>query len=215
VREQCHHSGSVRRSQLVERGVDGGFERGVVGERSIGQGLFLGELPDPFDEVQVRRVRGQVDQVDAGARGDAPHDGGVLVAGVVPDDADRPLGVGLAEFQQQAGDGNLIDGAVGGFADERAGDGIQGAQDAVALPASAGGDDPTHVAPEVAEEGTADEVGGIDEEDFPLARRGLFQEGLQGLIMELLLDDGVRLGRDPAGLAVAEAATFLKTAAPA
>jgi len=58
-------------------------------------------------------------------------------------------------------------------------------------------------------------VSGIDDEDFPLPGRGLFQEGLQGLIVELLRDDGVRLGRHPAGFAVAEAATFLKTAAHA
>ena len=103
----------MRRSQLVERGVDGGSERGVVGERPIGQGLLFDELPDPFDEVQVRRLRNQVDEVDAGVLGDAPDDGVVLVASVIPNDADRSRGVGRADFQKQAGDGDLIDGAVG------------------------------------------------------------------------------------------------------
>ena len=210
MRQQGHHFLVVSRAELAEGGVDGGLERGVVGEDFVGQGFLFRELPDPFDQVQVRGVRRQVDQVDAGVGRDAPHDRGGLVAGVVQDHADRPVGVGVANLQEQSADGDSIDGAVGGFANERAGDGVQRSQNAVALPAGPGGDDPADEAPEVAEEGPADEVDGIDEDHAPLFVDGLFRERLQGFIVELLLDDGVRLGRNAAGFAVAEPEFFKK-----
>jgi len=85
--------------------------------------------------------------------------------------------VGVAEFQEQAAHGNGVHVADSGFADQRAGRGVQRPEDAVALPAGAGGNDPADAAPEVGEEGAADEVGGVDEEDASLVRDGFFNKG--------------------------------------
>ena len=57
-------------------------------------------------------------------------------------------------------------------------------------------------------------MGGVDEEDPAFTREGLFQQGLQRTIVELLLGDRVGFGGDASGLAIHQALFFLRTASP-
>src|SRR4051812_34818700 len=59
------------------------LEAGEVLVVPAGQDLLLYELPQPLDEVQVRRVRRQVQQLDPQLCGQEPHHLALLVAGVI------------------------------------------------------------------------------------------------------------------------------------
>ena len=103
----------------------------------------------------------------------------------------------------------------GGFPDQPVTDGVDSPQHTVALSSGGGGDDEGDQAPKVAEERSADEVGGIDEIDLAPTRDGLVRQGFQGTIPKLVLGLQVDVGGNAPGLAVLQAQALLKKAAPA
>ena len=161
--------------ELIENGVDRVFERSEIGEGAVGQRLLLHELPDPLNQVQVRRIRGQIDEINLSISGESSYQFGVLITGVIAHDADRTSRMSLAEFPQQAAEGVLIHRAIGGFAEEFPRLGIQGSEDAIPLPPRPGGHDPTEEAPKISQECSANEVGRIDEKDSSLVRNSLME----------------------------------------
>ena len=199
--------------QAIQNVVDGVLETAEVGEVPVHQGLLLHELPDPFDQVQVGRVGWQTDRADVVDLGHGPDELGVPVAGVVGHDVDRFVRMGFAKLVEELGD--FGDGSGGGDADQPVTDGVDSPQHTVALPSGGGGDDEGDQAPEVAEEGSADEVGGIDEIDLAPSRDGLVQQGFQGTIPKLVLGLQVDVGGNAPGLAVEQSQALLKKAAPA
>ena len=82
------------------------------------------------------------------------------------------------------------------------------------LSARTGRHDPADPAPKVGQKRATYEVGGIDEDDLPLAGNGLFEQRFSGLVVKVFLDVGVGFRRDAPGLAVSEATTVLKTGGP-
>ena len=213
--EQGGHLISELGAESFEHVVDGLLEPSEVGEVFVRQGLLPDELPDPFDQVQVGRVGWQTDQADVVDLGHGPDKRGVLVAGVVQHDVDRFVRMGESDFVQQPGHGFVVDRFGGGFPDQPVTDGVDSPEHAVALSSGGGGDHESDEAPEVAEERSADEVGGIDEIDLAPTRDGLVQQGFQSTIPKLVLGLQVDVGGNAPGLAVLQAQSLLKKAAPA
>ena len=215
MREQRGHLSLEGGVQTIEHVVDGLLETAEVGEVPVRQGLLPDELPDAFDQVQVGRVGWQIDQADVVDLGHGPDKRGVLVAGVVQHDVDRFVRMGESDFVQQPGHRFVVDRFGGGFPDQPVTDGVDSPQHTVALPSGGGGDDEGDQAREVAEERSADEVGGIDEIDLAPTRDGLVQQGFQGTIPKLGLGLQVDVGGNAPGLAVEQPQALLKKAAPA
>ena len=88
------------------------------------------------------------------------------------------------------------------------GGGIDGPEDVVPLPPGPGRDHPPDQAPQVAEERPADEVGGVGEQHPAFTGRRFGQPRPELAVEELLLGDGVGLGRHAPGLAIPEAQLF-------
>ena len=215
MREQRGHLSLEGGVQAIENVVDGLLEPSEVGEVFVRQGLLPDELPDAFDQVQVGRVGWQIDQADVVDLGHGPDELGVLVAGVVEHDVDRFVRMGFAKLVEELGDFDFGDGSDGGDAEELVADGVDRPEHAVTLPSGGGGDDEGDEAPEVAEERSADEVGGIDEIDLAPTRDGLVQQGFQGTIPKLGPGLQVDVGGNAPGLAVEQPQALLKKTAPA
>jgi len=92
------------------------------------------------------------------------------------------------------------------------GDGIQGSQHVIPLPAGRTGHEEANQAPEVTEEGPKDEMRRIDEQDRALAPVGLPQAGLEFRLQEVGLLLRVRLGRDRPDFAPAQVESVFKKA---
>src|SRR4051794_33075216 len=97
-------------------------------------------------------------------------------------------------------------------ADDLVRDGVQGRQDVVAFPTRWPRYEQPHQAPQASQERSEHEVGGIDEQDRPLAPLGLAQPRSQFVLEERGLLLGVGLGRDGPYLAPAQANFFFKKA---
>jgi len=67
---------------------DRGFEGGKVGVVVGIPALFLDELPEPFDQIEIRRVGGQEAQFDLQLGGGSQDQGAFLITGVVEKHAD-------------------------------------------------------------------------------------------------------------------------------
>ena len=68
------------------------------------------------------------------------------------------------------------------------------------LSARTGRHDPADPAPKVGQKRATYEVGGIDEDDLPLAGNGLFEQRFSGLVVKVFLDVGVGFRRDAPGI---------------
>ena len=83
---------------------NGGFEGSEVGVVPGVQALFLDELPQPLNQVEIRRVGRQETQFDVQAGRGCPHQGTVLIAGIVQENADGLLLVQRRQPAQEFAD---------------------------------------------------------------------------------------------------------------
>ena len=101
MRHECGEFGSVLGGNLVEAAVDGVAE---VGERFVVttvKDIALDELPQAFDEVEVRRVGRQELQPDVERCGQSHDQRTVLIAGVVQHECDGFLQSETGDLMQQ------------------------------------------------------------------------------------------------------------------
>src|SRR4051812_3283739 len=97
-------------------------------------------------------------------------------------------------------------------ADDSMRDGVQRRQDAVALATGWPRQEQTHQAPQVSQERTEHEMGGIDEQDGTLATLRLTQPRPELVVEERRLLGRIGLGRHRPYLAPAQANFFFKKA---
>jgi hypothetical protein len=167
------------RDAVLDRRLHGG----KVGVAARVQGASLNELPESFNQIEIRRITRQEQEVDTQRPGQRRHQTAMLVAGIVQHQRRRTMHRG-GNLPQQGAYRLGIDGSAGRYRDELMGDGVEGAQHTESLPAAAGGHVQSHQAPQVAEKTPIDEMRGIDEEDRPLAPFGLPEPGFQSLIQK-------------------------------
>lgn len=182
---------------------------GKVGVAARVQTASLDELPESFDQIEIRRVTRQEQEVDAQRPGQRGHQMAMLVAGIIQHQRRGTMHRG-GNLPQQVAHRFGVDGSAGRYRDELMGDGVEGAQHTESLPAAAGGHVQPHQAPQVAEKASINEMRGIDEEDRPRAPFGLPEPGFQPLIQKRLLGVRVGLGGQRAGFAPAQTESFFK-----
>jgi hypothetical protein len=125
----------------------------------------LGEFPQSFDQVEVRGVRRQEQQLYAQPFGFLFHLSAVLVAGVVEHQRNRPDCPG-GEFDEQLH--HRVGRDTRGVADpdQRSGHRIPSAQDVVPLPARCPADKHPHHTPQATQERPTDEMRCVHEVDI-------------------------------------------------
>lgn len=133
--------------RLAQALLNGRLERGEVGVVLGIQTLFLDELPQPFNQVQIRGIRRQVEQLDVEARRHRRHHRTFLVARVVQHQSNGHTQVQRRQLIQERAEALGVDVGVIGNRDEFMGDGVQGPQDVEALPPRWGLDEHAGEAP--------------------------------------------------------------------
>ena len=91
----------VRRAQFSQTVVNRRRECLVTRVLHRLQAFFLDELPHPLDQVQVRRIRRQEQQMDFQGSGQLLDQGAFLVAGIVQHQRDRTPHTGRSDLAQQ------------------------------------------------------------------------------------------------------------------
>lgn len=119
------------------------FHGGKVGVAVRVQGASLNELPESFNQIEIRRVTRQEQEVDTQRPGQRRHQTAVLVTGIVQHQRRGTMHRG-GNLSQQGADRFGIDGFTGRYRDEFMGDGVEGAQHAQSLPAVSGGHEQPH-----------------------------------------------------------------------
>ena len=138
--------------------------------RSTGlqSGLFR-ELPKALDQVEIRRVRWQKQQLNPELLGQTLHHPAMLIAGIVQHQRHgKPQRLG-GDLPQQFARGFRVDHGRVRDRHQRVGHGIPGPQHVVALAPRRSFDKQPHLRPEVTQERPQNKVGRVDEEHVPLA----------------------------------------------
>ena len=149
------------------------------------QAAFFHQLPEPFDQVELRRIRREKQQFDLQGGGGVLHQPTALIAGVVQNDGDRNGQGQLRQLAQQLTDTGAIDvGLGGGNGDPFVGDGVERPQHAEAVPAGGGRLPAAGHAPQPAQKQAVDEMGGIHKKHRTLTRLRLGQAWFQFLLLE-------------------------------
>jgi hypothetical protein len=151
------------------------------------QALLLHEPPHPLDQIQVRRVRGQIQQVNPQLLRQPRHQRALLVAGIVQNHRDRFPHAGLGDGPQQGTHGLGIDVTVVGHPKQAMTHGMQRPQHVVTLASGRRTHAPTPPTPDPTQEGGKHEVGRIHEVDLAAARARLGQHRVQLFVPERLL----------------------------
>lgn len=164
---------------MVQQRTDGELE---VAERGVVlriQDLLLGELPQALNEVQVRGIRWQEEQLDAQGPGGRLDQFAMLISSVVQYHRDRSRFRQRGQFAEQLANALGVD--VAGVADryQLVGGSTEGSQDIETLPSGVAADEQAGEAPEPSEKGRLDEVGGIHEVDPSLTSLRLLQPWLK------------------------------------
>lgn len=136
------------------------------------QTLLFDKLPQALNQIEIGRVRGQVEQFDAQGCGEGLHQGTALIARIVQDEGDRQPRVRSGQYLQQLADrrgGNV--GEIGDREEFMRG-GMQSRQDIEALAAGGSFDKQPLHAPENPQKGGKHKVRGIHEGDGAVARLG-------------------------------------------
>ena len=94
------------------------------------QAAFFHQLPEPFDQVELRRIRWEKQQFDLQGGGGVLHQPTALIAGVVQNDGDRNRQGQLRQLAQQLTDAGAMDVGLGGDGDQFVGDGVERPQHA-------------------------------------------------------------------------------------
>jgi hypothetical protein len=76
-------------------------EQVEVGLALVVEDLVLDELPQPFDEIEVGRIRGQEDQLDAEAFSSPQYHSATLVACIIENDHKMALVVADGKLLEQ------------------------------------------------------------------------------------------------------------------
>lgn len=163
--EEGVHSSLVLRGQVIEALLDGGRELLVLGVVGRTQALRLDELPDPLDQVQIGRVRRQVQQFDPQLLGQIVYQRALLVACIVQHQGDRqPRQRCRRHGTQQQTDRLGIDVAVVADLDQLVADTVQRRQYIVAFPPGGGAEEQACHTPDHAQERGVHEMRGVHEE---------------------------------------------------
>ena len=91
----------VSGGKLRQAVFDGGTEFGEGGEVFGVEAFLLDELPQPFDQIQVRGIRRQEQPLEAPRGGEFDAGGAVLITCVVQNDGDRPVPIQGGDLRQQ------------------------------------------------------------------------------------------------------------------
>ena len=151
--------------RLAQTVGDGRLEGGKVSVVLGIQALLFDEFPQPFNQVEIRRVGRQKTELDLQAGRGGEYHGAFLIAGIVQHQRDRHAEVEVSQLMQQLADTLGGDVGVIGHRNEFVRDRIQGAQDIEALASGRRLDEHPHQRPEKAQKGRQDEMGRIDKED--------------------------------------------------
>ncbi len=208
--------GAVFGGDVVEAAVDGTAEFGEVVVAATVEHVAFDELPEAFDQIQVRGIRRQGEQLDVERRREALHHRAVVIACVVENQSDWPR-------QPQRGD--LTQQVTHGVRRHRPGccdpnqfvrHGVPCSQHAVALAAgNASNHQATH-APLTAQERSLYEVGGVHKKHMTLATVCCFELRFQllfeklGLDGHMLLDGFLGRQRDGRRATPLQTETFLR-----
>ena len=125
------------------------------------QAAFFHQLPKPLNQVELRRIGRQKQQLDVQVGGDLLHQPAALIPGVVQYHRDRHGQAQRRQFVQHQADVLAVDIGVRGDGDQLMGRRVQGPQDAEPMPAAGGRLPAAGHAPNPAQEEAVDEVGGV------------------------------------------------------
>ena len=95
-----------------------GFEVLKGGIIASVQAAFFDQLPEPFDQVELGRIRREKQQLDLESSGGVLDQPTALIAGVVQNDGDRNRQGQLGQLAQQPTDAFAVNVGVGGDGDQ-------------------------------------------------------------------------------------------------
>ena len=144
------------------------FERRKVRIVFRVQTFFLDKLPEPFDQVKVRRVSRQETQFNIEAVGQGHDECAFLITGIIQEEGDRHAQVERRQFSQQVAHTFGIDLGIIRHRDQFMREGIQGPQDIEALASGGGFDEYARETPQEAETGGQNKMGCIHKENGSL-----------------------------------------------
>ena len=129
------HVGLEASTKIGDAGVDAILEGVEVIIVSAVQNLLFDEPPQPFDQIQVGRIGGQINEFDALFLGLVGNRLAFLVSGVVQHQSDRAAGarIGVGNFVQELGKHPLVDVGVVGHRNGLMSYRVVSAQDVVTL----------------------------------------------------------------------------------
>lgn len=89
---------------LVKAISNGVSKVGEIGVVFRVKNLFLNEFPEPFDEVQVRRIRGEIEQLYIELQSQCGHNAALLITGIVQHERDGHAKMQFRNAPQQFAD---------------------------------------------------------------------------------------------------------------
>ena len=171
--------------------LDGGLKIGECRVVSAVHGTPFDELPQPFDQVQVRRVRRQIQQGDSQLRRQRLNHGIALIAGIVQHQRDRPGEPRRGDLPEELAHRLGVDDRGVGHADQFVGHRVPRPQHVEPLTTRSGAHKDSGERPQATQEGPEHEMGRIDEEHMALSRLSRVQDRLQLFIEKIRLDGDV------------------------
>ena len=175
------------RADFLQATVDRAAKIGEGGVVPSVKHSLLNETPQPFDQIQVRRIRRQEHQLDVQLLCQFLHQGTMLITRVVQDDGDRSHQAQGSDLPQQLTHRFPVHHRVRGRAHQGIGDRVPCAQHAVAFPPRRAANHQTNQTPHATQKRTHDEVGRVREKHvgFPRPSRGEY--GLKLVLQKLRL----------------------------
>jgi len=149
--------------------------------------LALDEFPQPLNQIQVGRVRRQVQQCDLQFRCQCLDRGVSLILRVVQHERDGALQSTAGDFTKQLTHRVRIDNRYVGHGNQLSCHRVPSSQDVETLPTRRSPNEQPRERPQATQERAENEMGRIDEEHMTVSSLGSVQDGLQFGIKKLPL----------------------------
>lgn len=149
------------------------------------EAVLFDELPEAFDQVEIRRIRREKHQGNPALGGVGHYLLAMLVPGVVEHEGQGVFGMQFPQLVEQVTDALCVDIGMVDDADELATHGVDRAQDVEALTACRRPNEGTPEAPDHGEKSSVDEVCRINKIDLALAGLSLIQHGVQFTFLKI------------------------------
>jgi hypothetical protein len=152
---------------------DGLLERFKVFIVGVVETFFAHETPEPLNQIEIGRIGGQKEELDAQLAGPLEHEPAALIARIVQHQGNRGAEAKDGDLLEQFAHADGVDVALIGHGNELVSDGMQSSQHIEALSATRSAHQHASETPEPAQIRPQDEMGRIDEKDGALTGFGL------------------------------------------